>query len=287
MDSDGSLILEKSPLESFETDSQSQKDDQKNSQLQFRCPQCLKLYVVDRAQIFSTQPEFQCTKCLCRFAFHYHPGLTQVKTRAFTLPQISKLNRMKNVKKNQQEFVECPKCQTMNPRTSEDCYKCGVHFQKIQFVAKEKKVKAFPSLMKLWQELMNDYSNIAKHMQFVDQCEDLQALPFALKKYKDLKETQPHDSLANQMFDSVIMKTLSTHALKYKEVPILRRIRQLPWANFFRVSPLALGVFLFLIGIWRYEARNMIGAGVALLVLTIGFAYIYFGRVRLEDFWRD
>ncbi len=255
--------------------------------LEFRCPQCLKLYKVDRNQIFSNQPEFNCTKCYCRFAFDYHHGIRDVQTRTLTLPQVGKLNRVQHAKKKTQEMIACPKCQTMNPRTSAECFKCGVIMEKAEVIAKEKKVKALPSLMKLWQELLNDYTNIRKHVEFVDRCEDLHALPFALKKYKDLRETQPHDSMATQMFDSVIMRALSSQAQKYKKIPLIKKINDLPWANIFRTSPLAIGGGLVVAGLLNYEARNLAGAGVALLVLTLGFAYLLFGRVRLADFWRE
>jgi len=264
---------------------QNLQQDQKN--LQFRCPQCLKLFQVERKQIFSLQPEFHCTKCLCRFTFDYHPDAQQVQTKALALPQVGKLSQTPQKRKPSAELLACPKCQTLNPRTSTECYKCGVVLAKVEVIAKEKKVRVFPSLMKLWQDLLNDYTNIAKHVEFVDRCEDLQALPFALKKYKDLKEIQPHDSMANKMFDSVILRALSAQAQKYKKIPIMKRIHSLPWANMIRTSPLVLGGVLLVTGLLHYEARNLAGAGAALLALTLGFAYIHFGRIRFEDFWRE
>jgi hypothetical protein len=134
---------------------------------------------------------------------------------------------------------------------------------------------------------------MAKHMAFVDRCEDLQALPFALKKYKGLKEVQPQDSTAEKMFKSVIMKSITSraqivtnHAWYQKWLlPIQLKTQGIPWLNIMRISPLVLSILLVLIGLSNSANRNFAGGGVALSVLTLGFAYVLKGRLKWQDFW--
>jgi hypothetical protein len=251
---------------------------QPDKALEFRCPQCLKLYSVTSKQIFSRAPQFECAKCHCQFSFSYPPEAGQrVTPKALATPQVLKLSKME--KKKSAELKPCLHCQSLNPRGASECYKCGVVFAKAQV-----STKTLPSLMKMWQDLLSDYSNMRKHIEFVDRCEDLQALPFALKKYQTLRETQPHDSLAQEMFSSVIVKSL---ARKSKKLPFVHSFLQLPWANIFRISPLVCGGSILVVGLLREDSRNFAGAGVALLALTLGLAYFFTGRVRWSDFWRD
>jgi hypothetical protein len=253
---------------------------QPDKSFEFRCPQCLKLYTAKSSQIYSSEPQFECAKCHCLFSFAYPPADKTISTKALAAPQVLKLSRKE--KGNSPELQTCPQCQAVSPRTAIDCYKCGVVFAKAQA-----SLKALPSLVKMWQELLQDYNNMRKHVEFVDRCEDLQALPFALKKYQLLRETQPHDSLTQEMFSSVIIKSLAKNAKKYKKIPMIQSFLQLPWANIFRVSPLVFGGSILVVGVLREDARNLAGAGVAFLAFTLGLAYFIHGRLRWADFWQE
>lgn len=261
-----------------------------NVSLEFRCPQCFKLYKVDPSHIHSSEPQFECQVCHAQFTFEYPPRNPKaIYTKSLSLPQVGKLNKKQTLRQSYAEnssnlvlFKTCPKCLTKNPRGNEECFKCGVLMSKAEIVSK---VGTTPSLIKMWQELLNDYSNITKHMAFVDRCEDLQALPFAMKKYKELKEVQPQDSLADQMFNSVLIKSFSQKASEVSKHPKVKWLFQIPWNNVLRVSPLVFSFLFMLIGLFSPGSRNFAGFGVTLLVLTLGLAYFLKGRIRLSDFW--
>ncbi len=257
--------------------------------IEFRCPQCFKLYRVNTKDIYSSQPQFECQTCHANFVFDYPPkNVKAIYTRALSLPQVGKLSKLGNrvLSKKGSELKACPKCLTMNPRGVNECYKCGVVFSKIEMVQHEPKAGHLPSLMKMWQDLMHDYNNMTKHMAFVDRCEELHALPFALKKYKDLKEVQPQDSLAHQMLNSVLIKSLSRQASQVVDHRFLSFLKEVPYANLLRVFPLVLGALLILLGLLSNGSRNFAGGGVAFLVLILGLTYVLKGRLDWRDFWR-
>lgn len=302
--------------------------------LEFRCPQCYKLYKVRSEDIHSSRPQFECHICHAQFEFDFPPkNLHAIFTRTLALPQIAKLDKKMNhleqvhksnmdapnsgvfkikiakaqkilidkvvrssvtnsvqiqVKResNSVEFKTCPKCQALNPRSMKECYKCGVVLEK----AETARTGAFPSLLKLWHDLMHDYSNITRHMEFIDRCEEMHALPFALKKYKELKEVQPQDGLANQMLDSVLIKSFSKKASGLFKNKYFHFLKEIPYANLARVSPLALALLGILIGSFSYSSRNFAGGGVALLVLILGFKVVGKNPRSWQDlvkeFWR-
>lgn len=289
--------------------------------LEFRCPQCYKLYVTTSSDIYSSEPQFECEACHALFSFSYPPmNPKAIYTKTLSLPQVGKLSRENSESRdpsekqkkvadvktagktavnrssmsfkmadknfsNSPELTACVKCGTGNPRGMTECYKCGVVLAKAKIQAQH---GGLPSLVKMWQELLHDYENVTKHLAFVDRCEELQALPFALKKYKDVKIAKPQDSMAKQMTNSVVVRVLTSRARslsRHKHLRWLNSARKLPWQNMFRVSPLVLGFCLIVTSISHITPTNFAGAGAAILSLYLGILYFLKGRINLKDIW--
>ena len=259
-----------------------------------RCPACDKLFRVDSREIKSSTPQFDCTSCKVRFTFDFPPvSANKVETRTVSMKETY---QNLNAPTDQVDFAaiaglkDCPKCATKNPRLVKECIKCGVLFNKVENLPLETSLGAFPSLVKAWQELMSDYNNMTKHVAFVDRCEDLQALPFALKKYETLKEVQPTDKLALEMFHKVLIRKMSRRADRISWVhnskEFLTRISgKINWPRVRKVSPFALSLAMIIVGLSSHAARNLAGMGAALLFLTIGLTVFIKGRIDLADFW--
>lgn len=268
-----------------------------------RCPSCNKLFRIDSREIKSSSPQFDCSSCKTRFTFDSPPiSANRVQTRMVSMKETyQQLNLVPaptetvaiSESVTNSELRICAKCQAKNPSLVKECIKCGVLFGKLENLPLETSMGALPSLVKAWQDLMSDYSNITKHVAFVDRCDDLQALPFALKKYEMLREVQPSDKLAQKMFHQVLMRNifrLSRRADQiswiYNSKQFLRNLsQQVNWTRVRKLAPLALGMMLILIGLSNHSARNMAGMGAALLFLTIGLTVFIKGRISLADFW--
>jgi transcription elongation factor Elf1 len=274
-------------------------------ELEFRCPQCFKLYKTVSSDIYSSEPEFECEACHAQFSFSYPPmNPKAIYTKSLSLPQVGKLAKKSiptqkaslrqrpNVEVKKEagrellpEFLTCANCGSTNPRGVQDCYRCGVVLSKAHIQATH---MGLPSLVKMWQDLLQDYDNMTKHLAFVDRCEDLQALPFALKKYKDLKVVKPQDSLATQMINSVVIRVVTSQARRISKWPGMgwtAKIKDLPWKNMFRATPLFLGLSLVVLGILKFANPNFVGGGAAILSLYLGTLYFYKGRVAWKDIW--
>ncbi len=281
-----------------------------------RCPGCHKLFRVDSREIKSSSPHFDCTSCKTRFTFDFPPiSASRIETRVVSLTEaIEKVNRDSEIvsEKNTSlpdgvdreeialmaDLKKCPKCSAHNPKLTKECLKCGVIFEKVEDLPLDSSLGAIPSLVKAWQDLMSDYTNAAKHVEFVDRCEDLQALPFALKKYQTLKEVQPMDSVAQEMLHQVLMRKFSKQVDRISGVPSFRLkakelflqldqqvIKKINWVRVRKLSPFALSLSLMIVGLSNNAARNMVGMGAAILFLTLGLTLFIKGRISLEDFW--
>ena len=253
--------------------------------VQLRCPGCHKLYRIDTRDLKSNSPHFDCVSCQLSFTVEAdEEDARTLKTKTLGRVQFSSLSQLSFVEKAE-GLKKCPKCETFNPRLVEECRKCGVLFSQIENLPLDSKLGAFPSLMKAWQDLMSDYQNMTKHLAFIDRCEELQSIPFALKKYQDLKEAQPSDDIAQKMFHRILLRTFARKAEAVAR-PSLQVLKdQVNWPRMARLSPLALSVCLILAGSVHADLRNLIGIGVSVLFMTIGLALITKGRLHWVDFW--
>lgn len=251
--------------------------------LRVRCPQCGKIYRVDSRDIHSSRPHFECLVCLSIFAFDF-PCATPLNVKARLL-KASDAPLTEQGETRPQDVRACPKCSALNAKGVKECRSCGVLFERLEGLPLDPKLRALPSLVRAWQELMEDYENITKHLAFVSRCEELQAIPFALKKYKDLKEAQPQDRIAQEMVYRVLARRFARRAEKMKSNPVIAFLVRLNWARIGKMIPWTVSLMLIMIGLSRPELKNLAGIGTSILFVFVGLVLFFRGRLRLSDFW--
>ena len=255
-----------------------------------RCPACAKLYRIDSREIHSNCPHFDCTTCKTRFAFDFPPTqIHKIETRIVSQTEVFQLTDSVD-RQVSMEMRKCPKCQALNPRLMKECIKCQVLFEKVENLPLDKKLGALPSLMKAWKDLMSDYENLRKHVAFVDRCEDLQALPFALKKYEALRDAQPQDAITQQMFHRVLIRKMKRRASEMSFVQkagaaVSMTLGQVNWTRVRKVTPFVASALMIAIGLTNPAARNLVGIGTAIIFLTAGITIFLKGRLSVSDFW--
>lgn len=255
-----------------------------------RCPECSKLFRVDSREIKSSSPQFQCSACKTEFSFSYPPvDLRKIETKVVRLPRDWQLAEQDIKEPLPQELKNCPKCLALNPKNRNECIKCQVIFSKVEGLPLQKELGALPSLIRAWQDLLSDYNNLKKHMAFVDRCDELQALPFALKKYQSLKEAQPQDAFTQEMIKHVLVKGIKESPVAKpwaSAVQVLVRLNsKINWFLVGKLSPLAASFALILMGAMSQSNKNMIGVGVSILFLTLGLTIFIKGRIKISDLW--
>ena len=241
----------------------------------FQCPECGHSYRVDTKDLISKRPHFECVTCACEFVAEVDPQSPRhVITRSARSQAISRLTGKKPIASMSRI---CPKCQAINLKSAKECSRCGLIFSQWELSQKEGGV--FPSLIKAWQDLLQDYNNLTKHLEFVQRCEELQAIPYALKKYEELRATQPFDQMAQEMHKHVLLKSMAKHLPP--PPPLLvgwwRQLASLPWAQYFNILswllPFVFIVFAFIKPAWR----NLAGLGVSWLFVRV-ITYMWFRK---------
>lgn len=252
--------------------------------LRVACPSCGKLYRIDSRDIHSSQPHFECLACLTLFSFAY-PNPKPLKVVAKVIrPSVQPLEG--RIESRPVDVKTCPKCSALNARGAKECRRCTVIFAKVENLPLDPKLGARPSLVRAWQELMDDYENLSKHWAFVDQCEDLRAIPFALKKYSDLKVAQPQDHIAQEMLHRVLARKFALRANRIKKIQFIRQsLSRLNWVRIRKAAPWALSLALILIGVTQPAFRNFAGIGASVLFVTVGLRLFLAGEFRLSDYW--
>jgi hypothetical protein len=251
-----------------------------------RCPSCTKLYRVESKNVHNSHPEFNCKKCFSTFSFLNPPqDINNVKTFLVQNPRLSDLksiseNSQVAIDKPEEVFKKCPRCGLVNPRTFSECLSCHAVFNKEITGLGPNKM----GLTKAWQELVQDYTNLKKHFGFVEACTDLNALPYALKKYEDLKSLQPSDPIVDQMLTQIRFRAAE---LDFQRQEILdKKVKLEKIKKIFRLSPLFLSGLMLLLGILFTGYRNMIGFSVALLFIHIGLKLITLDNFKFSDIFK-
>jgi ribosomal protein L40E len=252
--------------------------------LNVRCPSCQKNYRIDTRDIKSSEPHFECLVCQSVFGFMYPPASSSAVQARVIRQSLVPLEKL--VSDRPMDVKTCAKCTALNAKGSKECRLCGVNFDQIQDLPLDPALRARPSLKKAWKDLMTDYSNVRKHLAFMERCEDLEALPFALKKYQDLKATQPHDNFADEMLHRVWARSVAKKFGDFSEtLKISSMARRINWIRAGKLLPWISSTVFLVVGFSQPAYRNLAGVGAALLFITLGLHLMVKGRITFDDFW--
>jgi hypothetical protein len=183
-----------------------------------------------------------------------------------------------------------------------------VIFERLEGLPDDPAMKAQPSLVRRWKELLEDYANDFKHGEFLMACHDLDALNFARHKYEQIRQMQGQDEIADRMIARVDAlqrieePTGSVSQPKATESKYEPRVRTKPsvdilslqknepkaeppkWMRFVLMAPFAISFLLILLGVVLSGQRNMIGTGIAVALLSYGLITGLRGPLKMKDF---
>lgn len=263
------------------------------AKLKIRCPSCTKLYEVESEEIHSEMPLFQCISCDTRFSFEYPPAdpgnipcfaVTTKPTmkpedpiaerQGMTSPSVSPME--------QPEMKSCPKCGAMNGRRAKECYSCHVLFERLEGLPQDPSLRAQPSLVRKWKNLVHNFENEKLHEEFVMACHQLDALRFATLKYEELKAAQGGDAQCDVMLARI--HTLMHLGLAH-QTPAEKTPGRPKWQKYLFWGPFAFSALLILLGMINLAHRNLVGVGVAFAFMSAGLIVMIRGRFQASDFF--
>jgi hypothetical protein len=275
-----------------------------------RCPSCSKLYEVASEDLRNEAPLFECVSCACRFSMEYPPAdpmnvltfivpldhITQEIQRSepqepasvtqFAAVGVAGVNTAAAPKEpGVDEMKACPKCAAMNGRRAKECYACHVIFERLEGLPQDPSLRAQPSLVRKWKNLLENFSETSLHEDFIRSCHELDALKFAVMKYEEIKAAQGGDSLCDQMLariQSLMMVGLAQKPLaSQNKKPAFDMAK---YRKYFFWGPYTISTLMILLGMMNLGHRNLIGVGVALACMTSGLIVMIRGRISWSDF---
>ena len=270
--------------------------------LKVRCPSCAKLYEVESEEVHTDTPVFQCMSCESRFGFEY-PPVDANNVLAFVVPNTSAKPRAATQQEavieatvasmeaiepkepiGQQEMKSCPKCGALNGRRAHECYSCHVLFERLEGLPQDTSLRAQPSLVRKWKNVLENFENSELHDEFIRSCVELDAHRFAIMKYEEIKTAQGGDALCDQM----IAKVNSLMMVSLAQKPVVKdsaKVSDRPkWMKWIFIGPFALSALLILWGVLSLGHRNLVGVGVALACMAAGLIIIVRGQLSWSDF---
>ncbi len=231
--------------------------------LKLRCPSCAKLYEVDSVDIETVSPQFQCLSCDCRFTFAYPP----MNPNHIVCSIVDALGHLTF----QEEQKSCPKCAALSPVGAEECYSCCVIFSRLVDLPTDTSLRAQPSLVRKWKMLMEDFTDEAKHEDFVRNCHQLEAMNFAFNKYNDMKQALGGDDLCERMLKRVQkLSEISVESAVKVDPRSATVSKAKSWTSYIIPGIYILCAILILWGSFSLANRNLVGVGVAIACLLTG-----------------
>ena len=133
-----------------------------------------------------------------------------------------------------------------------------------------------------------NFDNLSLHDDFLKSCHQLDALRFAILKYEELKSAQGgSDEVCERMIfkaHGLLQVTLSSKSdgdLRFTQKSTPPRHK---WHKYVLWGPLSVSILMMTIGYFSLSLRNLVGAGVAVMLLTFGLILFWKGRISLSDF---
>ena len=182
----------------------------------------------------------------------------------------------------------CPKCGAINEKKNDECYSCHVIFTRLEQLPLDPTLKAQPSLVRKWKNLILNFDNKDLHEDFLRSCHELDALRFAILKYEELKNAQGgSDEVCEKMiFKAHGLLQVTLPGKKNGDLSFFKNTKQArhKWHKYILWTPLCISLLMIVVGFFSLALRNLVGAGVAVMLLTFGLILFWKGRISLSDF---
>ena len=152
-------------------------------------------------------------------------------------------------------------------------------------------IRARPKLVKIWDKLLDDYEDIKRHQEFFRECLKSNSIPYAIYQYQKMCETQPWDEISQSMNRraKACVEYISSGGRSGRLWPTEESNKEKKKENFQSVNiwkvnivskiyllPFVMGWICIFFGIFSISLRNLVGFGVAMIVISGGLQYIFY-----------
>lgn len=185
-------------------------------------------------------------------------------------------------------FQNCPACQKELIASAQECLSCGVVITRVQdrqyLKNKQNTVGAIDHLSvgeikqldRRWKQVVVNYHDHQEHYNFINHCQRVGALPFAVHHYTQMLEVDSEDDIAELMRRQVLSRLTVKLETSKPVAPALAEIQPLLFVVLRWISALLLftATAFITIGLLAPNQKNLVGLGVAFMALAY-IAYSY------------
>lgn len=243
-----------------------------------RCPRCQRLYSV-QAQVLlaaSLPLQFQCQSCQTRFETPVL-SMRDLYNEILTTTEIAPLHPAEA--KSGEGEATCPKCRGRNAFDAAECRHCGIVFEKFAKAVRSDQLEELGGrreLAEAWENLLEDYNNLEVHESFVEECYKADALAFAARRYSRILGAAPNEEIAKGMRRRIIALAsfkAETGKSSDEEKSVSRDSTSL--LSHLKVTHVVfmVGGALMALGFLLPAAKDLIGLGLAMIMLAMGVRY--------------
>lgn len=219
-----------------------------------RCPSCTKLYVVPQSSTRTLEPHFECQICSCLFQTVGEIQSGQTVPTRIVEPEIKTSEKV------------CPRCSQTNRADDRECRSCGIVFAKWYHNPDQSQNPS--SLDISWSKVLNHFDDLKIHEDFLKVCQSLEDLPYASRRYKELNSILGGDLVCQSMLQKILGLEIS------KSEAQTRELEEIPWSRYIYWGVLLLAAFFIVLGVFVPSLSNLMGIGIAILVLCIGLTVV-------------
>jgi len=228
--------------------------------INFRCPDCSKLYSSDPENIYVENPEYSCTSCETEFTVSLIQALensevvgvkkqSEAPSETINLPIQDSLN----VEVTAQELTEERVDELIND------------FQDKASEEQEDRsaIRHADKFELLWQDVLGCYADREAHAKFIRTCSDEGRLEFAHQMYGNILKNNPTDRIAHS-FVTKMQVSAEVEAFVGSE----KSHQMLTTSFYITLAIVSTGLVLILMGLIFGENKNLAGLGIALIFFT-------------------
>ncbi len=256
------------------------------SLLKIRCPKCLKLYAVNRAEMHETRPKFQCRACHEKFwVTAVDVAKNDEEVMGFPMDWLATTVDAPAVLDDR--AYSCPKCGEPYSAGQHECTKCGLVF--IKFVERnlveqktipDEGISAPSEVKQAWDEVVARYDESSVHNKFIELANRYDCLDYAAKRYATILETCPGDDRAAKAQQEIIALTTTrfeSRTLPEKDASSnwFERIDLFMRGMRFTSLVLILCGIVITMGVLLPSERNLVGIGSSVLFFILTLRYYF------------
>lgn len=232
---------------------------------------------MEKHEIVTSTPHFQCSACQAHFAFRIpqasadeapqaQPELKSFLIEWRTMPAF--IESHERAAPPAVPTEACPKCGFGNAVEAPECRKCGVILAKLRQRG-QKEFRSTERVKAQWENILANYEEESRHELFVEYCRQDLCLPFAAHRYQAILDVDPTEEIA-QKFKRQVTRLVEADFFTQQKKNLEKNWKALEWSRYLN---------------WTSSVAVIAGTSLLQLIFKMGFFRSFGATLCLAGLW--